>query len=309
MISLAGTLVADILARPIGDWPKHGNVVSIEEIEVQPGGAVANTGQILERLGVPVSVHATVGSDNLGQITRSLLESWATRSGIQMLTGHRTTATIVAVGQDGDRSFINAPGACDRFLLSEAQVDEDVRLGARALHVGYALILPAFDGHPMKRALRRAKELGILTSLDVTYFDSPLWSTLLDLMPEVDVFCPSLSEAEAITGKSGAAAAAEALERAGVKRFIAVTNGANGAVIRIPGEFEENLPALPAKAIDTTGAGDAFIAAVLAAWYRGLDWRTAARAGIAAGSLAVTGGKRYENLQSWSQIEALIGQR
>jgi len=309
MISLAGTLVADILARPVGDWPKHGNVVSIEEIEVQPGGAVANTGQILERLGVPVSVHATVGSDNLGQITRSLLESWATRSGIQMLTGHRTTATIVAVGQDGDRNFINAPGACDLFRLREAQVDEDVRLGARALHVGYALILPAFDGHPMKRALHRAKELGILTSLDVTYFDSPLWSTLIDLMPEVDVFCPSLSEAEAITGKSGAAAAAEALERAGVKQFIAVTNGANGAVIRIPGEFEENLPALPAKAIDTTGAGDAFIAAVLAAWYRGLDWRTAARAGIAAGSLAVTGGKRYENLQSWSQIEALIGQR
>jgi len=236
MIPLAGTLVADILARPVGDWPKHGNVVSIEEIEVQPGGAVANTGQILERLGVPVSVHATVGSDNLGQITRSLLESWATRSGIQMLTGHRTTATIVAVGQDGDRNFINVPGACDLFRLSEAQVDEDVRLGARALHVGYALILPAFDGHPMKRALHRAKELGILTSLDVTYFDSPLWSTLIDLMPEVDVFCPSLSEAEAITGKSGAAAAAEALERAGVKQFIAVTNG---AVIRIPGEFEK----------------------------------------------------------------------
>jgi len=46
---------------------------------------------------------------------------------------------------------------------------------------------------------------------------------------------------------------------------------------------------------------------VLAAWYRGLDWRTAARAGIAAGSLAVAGRKRYENLLSWSQIETLIG--
>jgi sugar/nucleoside kinase (ribokinase family) len=308
MISLAGTLVADIMARPIGDWPKNGNVVTIEEIEVQPGGAVANTGQILERLGVPVSVHAAVGSDNLGQITRSLVESWATRSGIQTLAGRRTTATIVAVGEDGDRNFINAPGACDQFRLSEAQIDEDVRLGARALHVGYALILPAFDGETMKRALRRAKEAGLLTSLDVTYFDSPLWPTLLDLMPEVDVFCPSLSEAEAITGKSGATAAAEALEQAGVKQFIAVTNGSHGAAIRVPGQAVENLAALPAKAIDTTGAGDAFIAAVLAAWYRGLDWRTAARAGIAAGSLAVTSGKRYGNLNSWSQIEGLIGQ-
>ena len=37
-----------------------------------------------------------------------------------------------------------------------------------------------------------------------------------------------------------------------------------------------------------------------------LDWPTAARAGIAAGSLAVTSGKRYGNLNSWSQIEGLI---
>lgn len=182
-----------------------------------------------------------------------------------------------------------------------------MRLGARALHVGYADILPAFDGDPMRRALRRARELGALTSLDVTYSDSPRWPTLLDLMPEVDVFCPSLSEAEAITETPGAAAAAEALEQAGVKKFIAVTDGARGATIRIPGQLEEKLPALPAKAIDTTGAGDAFIAAVLAAWYRGLDWPTAARAGIAAGSLAVTSGKRYANLQNWSQLEALIG--
>ncbi len=307
MISLAGTLVADIMARPISEWPKKGSVVTIQEIEIQQGGAVANTGQILERFGVPVSAHAAVGDDNLGRMIKSLVEDWATRPGIQVLAERRTTTTVVAVGEDGDRSFINAPGACDQFQLTEAQIEEDVRLGARVFHVGYALILPAFDGKPMKRAFRRARELGVLTSLDVTYDESTRWPSLLELMPEVDVFCPSLSEAEAITGKSGAAQSAEALEQAGVKQFIAVTDGARGAVVRIPGQVEEKFPALPAKAIDTTGAGDAFIAAVLAAWYRGLDWRTAARAGIAAGSLAVTSGKRYENLRSWPQIEALIG--
>jgi sugar/nucleoside kinase (ribokinase family) len=307
MISLAGTLVADIMARPISDWPKKGSVVSIEEIEIQPGGAVANTGQILERLGVSVSAHAAVGDDNLGQMIKGLVGTWATRPVVQVLTGHRTTASVVAVAKNGDRSFINAPGACDQFRLTEAQIEEDVRLGARAFHLGYALVLPAFDGDAMKRAFRRARELGALTSLDVTYCDSPRWPTLVGLMPEVDVFCPSLSEAEAITGKSGAASAAEALEQAGVKQFIAVTNGARGAIVRIPGKGEEKFPALPAKAIDTTGAGDAFIAAVLAAWYRGLDWKTAARAGIAAGSLAVTSGNRYKNLRSWTQVEALVG--
>jgi sugar/nucleoside kinase (ribokinase family) len=306
MISLAGTLVADIMARPISRWPKEGNTVSIEEIEIQAGGTVTNTGHILERFGVPISAHATVGDDNLGRMIKSLVEEWATRSAIRVLEGRRTTATIVAVGEDGDRGFINAAGACDQFELLDSQIDEDIRLGAKAFHIGYALILPAFDGEPMKRALRRARELGALTSLDVTYIDSPRWPTLLDLMPEVDVFCPSLSEAEAITGESGWATAAEALERAGVRQFIAVTDGPRGAVVRIPGKGVEELPARPVKAINTTGAGDAFIAAVLAAWYRGLDWVTAARAGVAAGSLAVTSGKRYENLQNWSQIEALL---
>jgi sugar/nucleoside kinase (ribokinase family) len=306
MISLAGTLVADIMARPISRWPKGGNTVSIEEIEIQAGGTVTNTGQILERFEIPISAHATVGDDNLGLMIKSLVEAWATRPAIQVLEGRRTTATIVAVGEDGDRGFINAPGACDQFDLLDSQIDEDVRLGARAFHIGYALILPAFDGKPMKRALRRARESGALTSLDVTYFDSPRWPTLLDLMPEVDVFCPSLSEAEAITGEAGGAAAAEALERAGVRQFIAVTDGSRGAVVRIPGQGVQVLPARPVRAVDTTGAGDAFIAAVLAAWYRGLDWHTAARAGVAAGSLAVTSSKRYENLRSWSQIEALL---
>jgi sugar/nucleoside kinase (ribokinase family) len=306
MISLAGTLVADIMARPISQWPKRGTTASIEEIEIQPGGTVTNTGQVLERFGVPVSARATVGDDNLGRMVKSLVESWATRPAIEVLKGWRTTATIVAVGEDGDRSFINALGACDRFELDVAEIEEEVRLGARAFHIGYALILPAFDGAPMKRAFRRARELGALTSLDVTYVDSPRWPTLLDLMPEVDVFCPSLSEAEAITGKSGATDAAEALERAGVRQFIAVTDGARGAVVRIPGQGEQKLPARPVKAIDTTGAGDAYIAAVLAAWYRGLDWHTAARAGIVAGSLAVTSRRRYQDLQNWAQIEALL---
>src|SRR5260370_23485617 len=158
----------------------------------------------------------------------------------------------------------------------------------------------------MKRAFRRAKEVGVLTSLDVTYFDSPLWPSLLDLMPDVDVFCPSLSEAEVITGESGATAAAEALEQAGVKQFIAVTNGSHGAAIRIPGQAKENLPALPAKAVDTTGAGDAFIAAVLAAWYRGPDWPTAARARNAPRPLAVTSRKRIRHLHKCGANERVI---
>ena len=64
------------------------------------------------------------------------------------------------------------------------------------------------------------------------------------------------------------------------------------------GEGQEFIPARPVKVVDTTGAGDAFIAGVLAAWYRGLPWRTAAQIGALVAATAVTGSTRYENLRS-----------
>ena len=160
------------------------------------------------------------------------------------------------------------------------------------------MILPKLDGDPLKKVMHRASQLGALTSLDVTYFDHRPWPDLLKLMPEIDVFCPSLLEASAITGKSNAAEAATVLVAAGVRKFVAVTEGSRGALIDVVGEGQEFIPARPVKAIDTTGAGDAFIAGVLAAWYRGYPWRTAAQIGALVASIAITGSTRYESLRN-----------
>jgi sugar/nucleoside kinase (ribokinase family) len=193
-------------------------------------------------------------------------------------------------------------GACDQFLLTEAQVEQVILGGSRALHVGYALLLPAFDGEPLKRAFHRAGALGALTSLDVAWHESDQWPELIALLPEVDVFCPNRAEAQAITGKTEPMDAASALVAAGVRKFVAVTDGSRGAYVHVVGEGQEHLPALPVDVADTTGAGDCFVAGVLAAWYRGFPWRTAARIGIGAAALAVTSPQRYEKLRSWDQV-------
>jgi ribokinase len=124
-------------------------------------------------------------------------------------------------------------------------------------------------------------------------------------MPEIDVFCPNLIEATAITGKKNAEHAAATLVEAGVQKFVAVTDGANGAVVHVVGEDQEFIPAQPVKVVDTTGAGDSFIAGVLAAWYRGLSWKNAGQIGAFVASIAVTSATRYENLRS---LEALLSE-
>lgn len=298
MISVAGTLVADVIIRPIRGWPGKSQNAIVDRIEVLPGGAVANTGMALALLGVPVSACAAVGADNIGKVVKESIGGWAARDAVNVLPGSRTTASVVAVAEDGDRCFLSAAGACDEFRLTPEQVESEIALGSRALHIGYALLSPGLDGKRLKTVMHHASQLGALTSLDVTYFADRPWPDLLKLMPEIDVFCPNLLEASAITGKSSAAEAARALVQAGVRKFVAITDGPRGVLIDVVGEGQEFIPARPVKVIDTTGAGDAFIAGVLAAWYRGLPWRTAAHVGALVASVAVTGSTRYENLRN-----------
>jgi sugar/nucleoside kinase (ribokinase family) len=298
MISVAGTLVADLIVRPIRGWPGKSQNARVDCIEILPGGAVANTGMALARLGVPVSTCAAIGGDNLGRVVKDSVNRWAARDAVTVIPSSRTTASVVGVSEDGDRCFLSAAGACDQFSLTLEQVESEIASGSRALHIGYAMILPKLDGDPLRNVMHRASQLGALTSLDVTYFDDRPWPDLLKLMPEIDVFCPSLLEASAITGRSNAAEAATVLVEAGVRKFVAVTEGSRGALIDVVGEGQEFIPARPVTAVDTTGAGDAFIAGVLAAWYRGYPWWTAAQIGALVASIAITGSTRYESLRN-----------
>src|ERR1700722_7601972 len=243
MISVAGTLVADVMIRPLRSWPGKSQNARVDRIEVLPGGAVANTGLALARLGVPVSACGAGGGENLGKIVKDSIGGWAARDAVTVLPSRRTTVSVVAVSEDGDRCFLSAAGACDQFTLTPEQVENEIALGSRAFHIGYAMILPSLDGEPLKQVMRRASQLGALTSLDVTYFDGRPWPDLLDLMPEIDVFCPSLLEACAITGKNDAKDAVAALVESGVRKFVAVTDGPRGALINVVGQGEEFIPA------------------------------------------------------------------
>ena len=302
MILVAGTLVADLIVKPVRSWPSERNNQNVDSIEIFPGGAVANTGLALARLGIPVSAYGSVGEDHLGSIVRSVLSQWATRQTVTSVPSNRTTCSIVAVSETGERCFLAAAGACDQFQLTLEQVEKEISDGVRALHIGYAMLLPRLDGEPLRQVMRRARELGALTSLDVCYFDHFPWPDLMRLMPEIDVFCPNLPEACAITGQRNAADAAAALVGAGVRKFVAITEGERGVLVHVVGESQEYIPARPVKVVDTTGAGDAFVAGVLAAWYRGLPWRSAGHIGTLVASLAITSTTRYGNLPNFNEL-------
>lgn len=304
MITVAGSCIADFFVRTVRRAPHAESLELVEHVGFHTGGSVSNTGGVLARLGVPVSVVTRLGDDPIGDLMATQLSRWATRQTLVRDPVRPTSASVAHVFANGDRGFLVAAGACDGLEAADLDLAAEARAGSRAFHLGYALLLPGLDGLPMARLFQRAGELGLLTSLDMAYFPGPDWSRVRPLLPFVDVFCPNRREATAVTGETDPEASAAALLAAGVRQFVAIKDGENGAFLRpASGNGETGRWVAPHRvpAVDGTGAGDAFVAGLLAAWHRGLDWFSAGRIANAAGALATTRHGAAEGVDSWEQ--------
>ena len=154
--------------------------------------------------------------------------------------------------------------------------------GARGVHVA-----PGASDAQLALA-QAARGRGLIVTLDPGFTAQALTPALLEaLLGACDVFLPSEAELTALRPGLSPAAALASLARAGGPVLLAKL-GAAGALLFDPAEGEvQALPALPAVAVDPTGAGDAFAGGVLAGLVRGEGVAAAARRGIVAGAFAV----------------------
>ena len=119
--------------------------------------------------------------------------------------------------------------------------------------------MPSLDGKPLGRAVKKAKELGLTTIMDTAWDASGRWMELVeDALPHLDYFIPSYDEAMNISGKTDPGEIAEVFMFYGVKNVV-IKLGKEGCYIKTPDEEELTIPTfLNIKAVETTGAGDAF---------------------------------------------------
>mgnify|MGYP001022805619 CR=1 FL=1 len=271
-LAIAGHVCVDVRVRPSDEYPARGRLVEAERIDAVIGGAVGNVGRALRLLGEPAYAVCRVGADSWGDLITRTLAGWADTRYVSVSERLPTSGTIVFVHADGERSFIHARGANDEFAAEHLPIDELAAAGVRHLHLGYALLLPALDGAPMVGALRRARALGITTSLDMTWDSTGRWmEAIAPLLPHVDVFCPNDAEATALTGEADPLAAARALIDAGVQSMAVVTCGARGALACLADGTVVEVAAAraPAEVTDSTGAGDCFNGGLVTALVRG----------------------------------------
>ncbi len=287
-VTCVGLLTADVVGKPIDALPGRGHLAFVERMELHTGGCAANTGIGLAKLGIATAVIGKVGRDGFGDfMVRRFEEFGIDAGGVARDNETPTSATMVLVHSDGERSFLHYPGA--NATLQGEDVDFERVKRSKVLHIAGAQVLPAFDGAPMAHLLKQAKAAGVTTALDTVWDPTGRWMELTGpSLPCVDYFLPSFEEAKMLAGGlETPEEAAQFLLDAGAK-VVGLKLGHRGCYVRSAAGEEVRLPALPVQAIDALGAGDAFVAGFLAGVVRGWNLEQCARFATAVGASCVT---------------------
>ena len=208
-VTCLGILVADVVGKPVDEIPTRGKLTLVDTMELHTGGCASNTGTALARIGVDTAIIGKVGSDGFGDfVINSLSKHGADCTGIVRDDAVATSATMVMVHGDGERSFIHYLGA--NATLTEDDIDLDMVGRGRILHVAGSFLMPAFDGEPTARVLKKAREMGVVTTLDTCWDSRGNWMKLLEPCLEyVDYAVPSIEEARMVTGREKPAEVAQ----------------------------------------------------------------------------------------------------
>jgi ribokinase len=280
-VLVVGDVATDVVAVLSGE-PAPGSDRPAT-IRTRGGGAGANVAVHLAALGTDVVLTGVVGADPAGAALTAELRAAGVRLAIRAAPGAATGTIVSLVEPGGQRSMLADRGA--NLELRPEDLPQPPAGGH--LHLsGYTLL----DDGPRAAglaALAAAAGAGCTISVDpastgpLARYGTDRW---LGDTAAATVLLPNADEARLLTGCADAEQAARQL--ADRHRVVAVSLGPEGA-LWAEGDELVHRPAHPATVVDTTGAGDAFTAGLLAAWLRGATAAEALDAGLARAAAVV----------------------
>lgn len=283
---VVGDVVTDVIARHRGPLAPGTDTAAV--IRTLPGGAGANVACWAARWGCPdVRLLGRVGAEAAAWHERELAAS-----GVRpclVVDPEAPTGTVICL-VDGDasaeRTFLTDSGASLR--LSPGDWSDALLDGVVRLHLSGYLLFSEPSRALASVALEAARTRGVPVSLDPAsagFLGELGVDRFLAFAGGVDVLLPSRDEACLLTGLPDTEDAAAKLSRH--VPLVVAKQGVEGALVATAGAVRSRIPAASAAPRDTTGAGDAFTGAFLAALIAGADPETAAAEGCRAGALAV----------------------
>lgn len=233
-----------------------------------PGGAPCNMLTMAAKLGSKTAFIGKVGKDQFGKYLGDVLKTQKIDiSGLVYSEEYNTTLAFVHIDEGGDRSFSFYRRGCADTMLERCDVDYTLLDRARVLHFGSLSFTDEPGRSTVLDMVGYAKKKGRLITYDPNYRPA-LWKSealAVEAMRKgleyADVVKASEEEAMLLTGEDDFHKAAEKLHKGGIK-LVCVTIGEKGSFY-----YHKNghgiVKGYKSKAVDTTGAGDAFFGATV----------------------------------------------
>ena len=287
-VAAVGILVADVMA-PITEMPGRGELSRVESITAHNGGNAMTAALNLCKMGVDSRMIGKVGDDIFGKfLVERLIAGGVSADGVKVDKEVQTSVSVVLLDK-GERSFLHCVGANATFCYDD--VDFSVIEDSDLVFVTGSFLMDTFDGEQTVRFLKKCKEMGKTTLLDVCFDARGRWGEIINpALPYIDFFMPSIDEAKEIAKTNGTPdEIADVFCSLGAKNIV-IKLGSRGSYLRLCGEKKGKTfpPVKVDRVVDTTGAGDSFCSGFIAAYARGLEPEECMKIANAVGALCVT---------------------
>jgi sugar/nucleoside kinase (ribokinase family) len=296
---------------------KPGSLTTVQRFRKCPGGAPANVAVGVARLGIPSGFIGKVGADQFGSfLTETLQSNSVNTQHLTVASDAPTALAFVALSATGKPDFSFYREICADLLLSQEDLPQDWLNQTKLLHIGSV----SLTREPSRQATKRAVELVSKAEAIVTFDPNlrvDLWKgginecrqEVLSLLSSTDFFLPSLEELFLLTQIQNLQKAVQEVLKLG-PRVVCVKMGSDGVFVvetSLNGDLEEyKQAAYPVEVVDTTGAGDAFNAGLIAGVVKGLPLKKAVMQGMAVAALAITRKGAMTGLPTRRQLEAFL---
>jgi len=302
----AGMSVADILAQGVAELPGGGRTTFAKRVSMHAGGDALNQAVVLSRLGHKIGLMSLVGNDGQGRFLLNECRKYGVDlSAVAVSDVYPTSTSMVIIDADGERSFISQRnGTVDEYGPEHVDLGH-IHSGLKVLSVGSMFCSPRFDREVLPALLKKAKESGAITLTDmVPNSQGEKLENHRESFKYLDFVMPSLDEAVIYTGKEDCKQISDVFFKLGVKNVV-IKLGGDGVYSRTQSGCI-TLPAYKVDVVDTTGAGDNFVAGFISGLLRGLPHKkclqfAGAAAALSIGSLGASGG-----VHSLEQVEQFM---
>ena len=284
-----------------------------------PGGAPANVAAGLAKLGVSTAFLGKVGDDAFGQFLKTTLDDVGVDTrGLIFSQKARTALAFVSLRGDGEREFMFYRHPSADMLYAPEEVDTELIKNAKIFHVGSISLISEPSRSATLAALETARENHVLISYDPN-LRLALWpdpaaakAGMLSIWNQADMIKVSEDELQFLTGSDDVDNAVSTLWHENLKLLV-VTLGKQGSQYFTPA-FSGFVSGFQVKAIDTTGAGDGFVAGLISgllnspqAWQVEDQLVAICRRANAVGALTTTQLGAIPALPTSKQIEEFLG--